>query len=261
MEGDYKGFDCHMPFEIGWAAATLISNIMGEMGYSPTAKRALENLLCDELFPYLEVLQDLFCAPGFQPSGKYGTAENNTLRGLIMLIYAWFNIVGEDIDPFDHIEPMIFGDDLLCSVSDDFIGAFNNVTYANFCSEYYGMTYTAANKGSELTEYLMWEEVTFLKRCFKYNSDLDLWQAPLDLDSIFKMVSWTLLSGNVSEFEQHQGAFSSFCWEIFPHSTSQAQYERITTRMSNILSDYHGTSFEPIKYFDIINAYEQAKTA
>jgi DNA polymerase III delta prime subunit len=90
MEGDYSGYDVSNPFEISHASATVVLNVLTHLGYNDYALNATRGILTDGLYPVVSVLGDIFIKPGMQPSGKYATAEDNSLRGLLMLMYAFY---------------------------------------------------------------------------------------------------------------------------------------------------------------------------
>jgi len=90
MEGDYSGYDLAMPVELAIASASLIYKLCQRMGYNDEALRMLAGVLTDQIYPYISVNRDLFVVPGYQPSGKYGTAEDNSLRGLMLLMAYWY---------------------------------------------------------------------------------------------------------------------------------------------------------------------------
>jgi hypothetical protein len=218
MELDYKSYDQCMPFDIGWAAASVVEKLCERLGYNEEAMVYVRGCLSDSLFPLVVMLGDVFSSPGLQPSGKAYTAEDNSLRQLIMLVYAWKSIPAlSDRDFFQYVMPLTYGDDLVAPVKIDVIDVFNNQVYANLCLELFGMTCTDSQKGSEMPAYLAVENVNFLKRNCKLRMDLNRYCGVLEIDSIFKSLEWTMPSDYVVEYEQATSTMQSALREIFFH--------------------------------------------
>lgn len=252
MEGDYSNYDQSMPWEIGHAAATVVYNVLKARGYNETALRMVSGLLTDLLFPVLEVNRDLFELPGMQPSGKYATAEDNSLRGVILLMYAWYSLEEtRDLPFFDNVLPRVFGDDVLASVKSGI--SFNNLVYRDFCDANYGISYTPALKGNSMTEFMDITTCSFLKRKFVYNEKLSRWVAPLDIDSLFKTLTWMIPSQVLPRDEQCLSAVTSVLWELVfhldedKHDSFRAEAEKCMTRIR------HGSHINLPTWNDIVN--------
>jgi hypothetical protein len=249
METDFGGYDTSMPPDIGAAANTIEYNVCKSLGYNEKALRILLGILSDDLMPTVVLNGALFRVPGYEPSGKYGTAENNTLRGLVLLVYSWIAMmtpygkkdshnVTTQYSPEDfwnYVLPYIYGDDEVAGVKDEVIDKFNNLTFAAFVEEKYGMTCTPANKGDQLTPYLSLNEISFLKRTFKWRDDLQHFVAPLALDSVMKAFCYRIPSKNVSEIEQVVDSTVSALRELFFHLTEK-EYEMRRLLFVNLVS-------------------------
>jgi hypothetical protein len=216
MEGDYGGYDLQMPFEIGLAAATVVHNVLQELGYNSHALTLVTGILHEGLFPYVHLNGNVFCVPALQPSGKYATAEDNSLRGLIMLAYAW-EVLCPDHDFFEYVVPLLYGDDMLAAVDEKFADSFNNITYSQFVDTVYGMEFTTASKESVSKPFVSPDEASFLKRTWARHPALGTWVAPLATDSIFKMLEWREPSDEVSEYDQTLSCIQSALRESFFH--------------------------------------------
>lgn len=232
MEGDYGGYDTSMPYDIGLAANTVVFRALQKLGYNDHALNMVRGILSDNMYPTVMMRGDLFAAPALQPSGKYATAEDNSLRGLILLVYAWITECtgfGAECshraktsrfkpeDFFSQIEPIIYGDDMLAGVKPSAKKFFNNQTYQTFCKEVYGLDFTSASKSSVMTKFLAWENTSFLKRKFVYREDLSHWVAPIDISSIMKSICYYLPSKTVSREDQLIDSCVSALRELFFH--------------------------------------------
>ena len=225
MEGDYTNYDQGMPFEIGLAASTVIIRVLRAKGYNERAIKITIGLLSDGMYPIVEVLSDLIMKPGLQASGKYGTAEENSLRGVIMLMYAWYaNPELKDSDFFEFVLPRTYGDDLLTAVSTRFSEKYNNVYYSRFCDDVYGLKYTSASKGDVSDKFLDIHTASFLKRKFVFDERLGKWCAPLAKSTLYKMLEWTMPSAHVSKHDQLIATFQSFLWESYISLRVEKEY-------------------------------------
>lgn len=253
MEGDYGGFDTSMPYDIGLGANTVIYNVLKHFGYDEDALLIVQGILSDNMYPMIVMLGAIFAAPALQPSGKYATAEDNSLRGLIMLLYAWvatctregrncsLNLTQEfEVDEFFlYVLAIIYGDDLVAGVSLRAQPFFNNNIYQTFCREIYGLDYTNALKTKEMKDFLERDEISFLKRTFRFDQDLGHWVAPLDRASIMKSICYVLPSTNVTQSEQLVDSCVSALRELFFH-TPRGEYDNLRKRFAIRCCDAFG---------------------
>lgn len=216
FDGDYGGFDTSMPYEIGLAASSVVYRIAEAMGYSKEALLELKGVLSDNLFPILEVLGDIFIAAGIMTSGSYGTAEFNCIRNVLMLMYyfrAHETLTLKDFD--EQFFKTTYGDDVTGVVKKIIQDRFNNVLYANFCKNIYGMDFTTPNKEESKVPLRKLEEFSFLKRTFAKHPQFGNIKAVLDLDSVYKMLYWVLPSDSVTSIDQLSATCSAALWELF----------------------------------------------
>jgi len=222
MEGDYGNYDQKMPYDIGMAGYTVMYNVLKELGYNDLTLQMLQGLISDMLLPYVLMCLDMFMIPGHQPSGKYGTAEDNSIRGVLMLMYAWYSTPECSGYYFwDCVKPGTYGDDLLNAVKEEFGDYYNNHTYQKFCADVYRLDYTSASKDGKLEKFVSKDKCTFLKRTFKYREDIGHTVSPLHLDSIVKSLEWYIPSRNITTEEQFKGIVTSALWELAFHMTKR----------------------------------------
>ncbi len=240
MECDYSSFDQMMPYDIGWASASVTFEIAKRMGYNEDALKHLKGVLTDALFPYIEMNKDVFCAPGLKPSGDGYTAEDNSIRHLIMLMYAWYkNAATKDLEFFDNVKPRTYGDDLLAAIKRAIAHIWNNKIYADLCQEYYGIKCTPAVKGDEFAEHLPLYATQFLKRTALFKEDLNRYVAVLDLNSIYKSLEWYMPSqAGLADWEQVSGSLSSALREMFFHLNSSSYTQFRDTIVQRFVAAY-----------------------
>jgi hypothetical protein len=251
MEGDYGGYDTSMPIGIGFMSNSIVYTVLKKLGYNAHALQIVKGILTENLFPTVVLNGTVFTPPGFQPSGKYATAEDNSLRGVILLRYAFtvmctplgynnalnlttkFNV--RDFD--DLLLPITYGDDMLCGVKDELAPYFNNITYEKFVREVYYMTFTTSDKKEQTEKFVRIEDISFLKRTFKYHPLMKRIIAPLDKDSIMKSLCYYLPSKEITPEEQIVQTCISALTELFFHCDEQSTYDTYRRKIIDKLAD------------------------
>lgn len=244
MAGDYKSFDTSMMYEIALAVSTIIYEVCKALGFNEIALIMLMACLTDNLFPIICMLGDLFEVPGMQPSGKYGTAEDNSVRNVVMLMYAWYCVT--ELPFYDYNLPVTYGDDLINVIKMCVLHIFNNLVFRDICRDHFGIEYTSPDKDTPLEESVPIESVEFLKRRFVYRQDIGEWAMPLDHNSLIKALQWVMPS-KVSEIEQMKSTLESVMWELAFH-LPEASY----TQMSQQLVDSFNDRYDLIVPMEII---------
>lgn len=215
MEGDYGNFDLTVPFDVRLASNTIKVNVLRACGYTEENLRVVKGLLTDSLFPLINLNNDVFCSPGQVLSGDVATADENTLLGEILLMYAWYTIIEENFT--ENVEERLYGDDMLAAINARFKELFNNEIYRDLCWDLYGMTYTSAEKGDKLDKFITWDKMSFLKRNFRWSEEFERYIAPLKMDSIYRSLTVYIPSSSVSPSDQFEGTFQSALMELFFH--------------------------------------------
>lgn len=259
MAGDYGSYDQKIPFDISWASCTVVYNLAKKCSYNEEALKIVQGILSDGLFSLICILKDLYMMAGLQPSGKLATAEDNSIKGVLLLMYAWYSLEEtRDFSFFEHNDPCTYGDDLGNSVDPNFAEYFNDIVYSAFCKKNYNMEYTASNKGDVYRPFTPLNEYTFLKRSFTYSEELGRMIAPLDLDSILKTLSWRLVSDSISEADQIFAMLQSTCYELWFHC-DRDKYKRI---VEWLFSRYVGHFGDVVSdYIDRLPSYEKLKAS
>lgn len=252
FEGDYGGYDQSMPFEIGMGANAIILKLLSELGYSDEQLLITRGLLSDNLFPRVEMLGELFQIPGLQPSGKYATAEDNSLRNLLIMVYMWLSFPeSEGKSFFDHVRPLVYGDDVIAAVKDaDF---FNAISYSETCEELTNLVFTSSSKGNIEHPYLSPSEMSFLKRTFVYYEPLGRIVAPLALDSIYKTLEW-MSPSEINIESHHEMLVNSSLRELFFHM-ERKKYGEVREVLGEILAEeFPESKFDLISYDQILDS-------
>jgi hypothetical protein len=216
FDGDYGGFDTSMPYEIGLAASSVLYRVAEKMGYTVDALLQMKGVLSDNLFPIIEVIGDTFIAAGLMTSGSYGTAEFNCIRNVLMMMYYFRSHPTLTLNDFyDGFFKTTYGDDVTGVVKKCIQDKFNNVLYAKFCKDIFGMDFTTPSKTESVVPLRKLEDFSFLKRNFAMHPQFGDVKAVLEMDSIYKMLYWVLPSNNVTSLDQLMATCSAALWELF----------------------------------------------
>lgn len=236
FDGDYGGFDTSMPYEIGLAASSFVYRLAEKLGYNDTALTMLSGVLSDNLFPHVEVNGDVFIAAGLMTSGSYGTAEFNCVRNNLLLMYYFASTPGLTLQDYkDNFLKTTYGDDVTGVVKSSISHLFNNVLYAEFCERVYGMEFTTPSKEKVVTPLRSLKEMNFLKRNFVVHPEYNCIKATLDMESIYRMLYWTMPSDKVTSADQLFATCNSALWELFLHLTRE-QWENFKIKLCDIIS-------------------------
>lgn len=249
LEGDWGGFDTSMPTDIAMMVATLITEVLRELGYNEKALKLVAALLSEDQSPAISFLQDVIIVLGLQPSGKYGTAENNSLRCLFLLMYYWYSNENlSDKDFFSYLKPVVFGDDVLAAIKEEVSNSFDNCKFAKFAEENYGMEFTNAQKTTDFEPHLTVDKVSFLKRRLHKHPASGVYVAPIEKDSIYKMLQWMIPSKFVSPSEQTAMTIDSALRESFFWLT-QDRYEDWRHYLLDCYESVYGMSDDVARHF------------
>lgn len=262
LEGDYGGYDCSMPFEIGVGANAIILALLQHLGYSNEQLLVTSGVLSDLLFPSVEMIGEMLRIPGLQPSGKYGTAEDNSIRNLLIMVYMWLSVDEcEKSDFFANVLPVSYGDDVLAAVKDDYAPYFNAISFSEMCESATNMTFTTATKGAVTHKFTTAEWMTFLKRSFRYHSALDRIVAPLSLDSIYKTLEWISPSQMVNEPTQMEQICVSSLRELFFHTDASCYAKIRVYLISGLRENYPGVQFALPTFEEILESLKGCPVA
>lgn len=193
--GDYSGFDNH---QSGYTVAFAMS-VLAAM-YDPndgdaTIRRTLIKLVVEHYHVFGSVLELRFCG---MPSGVSLTSEINSVTNLAFMLEAWRRVNSSCacyLSFFEHVKPLILGDDHVFSVSREYRNIFTPALLAKVVADY-GHVYTGADKGPPAKDLTPLENHTILKRSFRYDAALREWVGPLDLDVILELPFWSRSGGD-----------------------------------------------------------------
>ncbi len=149
-------------------------------------------ILIDELVDRYHLCENLiYIPPAGAPSGSPITDILNSIVNMLYIRVAWLEIVSESLDVFHNAVRLVtYGDDLIMSVSDQYINKFNSVTLCDFFKKY-NIKFTDQTKTGDIVPYRSLSTATFLKCGFaRHPLRPSIFLAPIDLDSIYGCLNW-----------------------------------------------------------------------
>ena len=217
VAGDYSNFDGTLLSYVLWAVLDIIND-----WYNDEHTLTRIALFCCIVHSTHLVRGVLYQWTHSQPSGCPITSILNCLYNSIIIRTAFLLLcpIGFDISHFtEHVTMISYGDDNVINVSPIVSPWFHQGTITRALAEL-GMTYTDESKsGRELTTRTI-EEVTFIKRSFRYDYQFNRRFAPLPLDHIMSILNYTSKSRTTDqldlEFQQVQSVYT----ELAQHGES-----------------------------------------
>lgn len=190
FDGDYENFDGGMIREF----QELLNEVLVENSEEPEIVR----LICSHLCETLHVGMDLsYITTHTVPSGHGLTAVYNSLINLMYIAYAYYVLVGKDMNAdlnsilaqmeLDIFSP-VYGDDVVLAVSDRVKEKFNAITYTMVMTDI-GLGFTSASKSAHSHPFDRLADITFLKRGFVAHRALQRIVGPLQIRVLAAMCS------------------------------------------------------------------------
>lgn len=218
IASDFKGFDKILSILLQNCCKKVFVDVAALGDFSEAELLALDTLLCDLITAVVDFFGTLVMLLGGEVSGHGVTTHHNSVANIILHVYAWVVICGEDkADEFWlNVFIRVLGDDIMAKVHPDY--PMYNHTNIQRVFDSIGIEYTMADKLSESRPYISFREVSFLKRTFRESEEFhDMMVAPLELDSIWKMLLYTIPSKAVSPEEQLAMSICAAKSEAFYH--------------------------------------------
>jgi len=222
IAGDYKSFDKRMSAQLILAAFDILIDLCETSGnYTAKQLRAMRCIAEDTAFPLIDFNGDLVQFYGSNPSGHPLTVIINSLVNSMYVRIGYKHVIG-DVSSFrDNVSLLTYGDDNIMSVS-LLKKEFNHTSLAEALYTY-GIIYTMADKEAESIPFIDIKDADFLKRKWRYDTDVGAFVAPLDETSIIKSLMMIVQSKTISDEEQMISIVSSAVREYFFHGKDKFQ--------------------------------------
>lgn len=198
MDGDFKAFDGSHSRQLMYTFKSLCDWFYGN-------ESLVRDVLLEDLFNSLHIHRGrVYIWSKSLPSGSFFTSLINCWNNLLLHRIAAcksftrvkalpLNVMTTNLAIHEYeqyVRTQVYGDDNMHWVDYPAQGWFNMGNHIQSMSEL-GYIYTDALKKGGVTTFLLWTEVSFLKRKFRKHDILKTIVAPLSLETICDMIQWT----------------------------------------------------------------------
>lgn len=226
IAGDYGKFDKRMIARIIVMAFWIIARIYHAAGFSAGECREIMCIGYDVAFSWCNFNGDLVEFLGTNPSGHPFTVIINSIVNSLYMRYAFYTLrpTGETCLFKEFVRLLTYGDDNVFGVhrSADW---FNHTAIAKVMKSI-NVEYTMADKGAESIPFIHINDVSFLKRRWVWNEDLNKFLCPLDEQSIIKSLTMWVPSSTVCKWEQMCDVITSANNEYFFYGREKFEEKR-----------------------------------
>jgi len=215
IAGDYGKFDKRMAAPFILSAFNILERLAKSAGWPDEDLRYIRCIAQDTAFPCIDFNGDLIEIQG-NPSGHPLTVIINCLVNSLYMRYAYLLISGKSLDSFqDNVRLATYGDDNIMGVSLD-CPNFNHTRIA-MAMKCIGVDYTMAEKEAASVPFIHIDDTTFLKRAFRFDSDIGCIVAPLDESSFHKMLTARLPKDDMAAEAHAMNVIETAQREYFYH--------------------------------------------
>lgn len=215
VAGDYGKFDKHMIADFIRAAYHIIAQVHKHAGFSDDAIREIYCIGEDTAFPVCFINGDLVEFYGTNPSGHPLTVIINSLVNSLYMRYCYMTLNPlKEVRSFKkNVSLFTYGDDNVCGVSTA-APWFNHTAIQREMANI-GVEYTMADKEAASVPFINIRDISFLKRRWVWNEDIQAYACPLEEDSIIKSLTMWVPSGSVDKHKQMVDVITSANFEYF----------------------------------------------
>lgn len=216
VAGDYGKFDKRMTADLILMAFKVIAAIYKRAGFSDEECRIIMCIGEDTAFSWCNFVGDLVAFLGTNPSGHPLTVIINSIVNSLYMRYCFYQLNPDEnkrlaFREFVHL--FTYGDDNIMGVSRD-VGWFNH-TAIQAELKTIGVEYTMADKLAVSVPFINISEVSFLKRKWRFDEDIQEWLCPLEEESIHKSLTVWTPSGTLDDYSQMCAVITSANNEFF----------------------------------------------
>jgi hypothetical protein len=237
VAGDYGKFDKKMTAQMILAAFDAIIAILKFAGWSAEDLLVVYGIAEDTAYSFVNCNGDLVMLYGSNPSGHPLTVIINSVVNALYMRYC-FIVLSEDKQCTSFkksVSLMTYGDDNVMGVCKS-IPWFNHTAIVEVLKSI-GVEYTMADKESKSVPYININDVSFLKRSWRWDEDVKAYMCPLEELSIHKMLCINIPSDSISVEAQMIFVMNSAVREWFYYG--QARFEEERAFLLDVVNKYN----------------------
>jgi hypothetical protein len=215
VAGDFKNFDKNMQPEELWWAFWIIIKLYESAGATDEDQKIRWAYAHDVMYAVVDLNGDLVEFFGTNPSGQILTVIINGLVHSNRMRYIFYIIYTVSTKFKDFVKLVTYGDDGGMSVNPTKI-KFNHCTIQAELGKI-GIRYTMADKDEKSVPYIHMDQMTFLKRSWRFDDDMGYYLAPISFTSISKALTVWRTSRSITPKQQAAAALEWANSEFFYH--------------------------------------------
>lgn len=233
IAGDYGKFDKRMLADFILAAFADIVGVHRAAGFDDEHCRILMCIGEDLAFSVCNINGDLVQFFGTNPSGHPLTVIVNSIVNSLYMRYAYCVLnPAAEVDSFrSNVRLFTYGDDNVSGISKSTPWYNHTAIQAEFAK--IGVEYTMADKQAESVPYIHIDDVSFLKRKWVWNDEVQAWMAPLEEASMIKSLTMWVPSKSDDQYKHMVDVVTSACREYFFYG--REKYEEKRAFFSSVL--------------------------
>jgi hypothetical protein len=213
VAGDYRFFDKKMNAVWILAAYRVLELILKAAKWSKEDRLVVTCIGYDTAFPVTDFNGDLVEFWGSNPSGHPLTVIINCIVNSLYVRYSW-RLAGNPLESFKiHVHLLTYGDDNCMGIDVSITNFHHGVLVEKLAT--IGVAYTMADKEAESVPFITMAEVSFLKRTWRFDETIGHHVAPLEHDSISKMLLRYIPSLDKCEEQDAVDRMATALWEYW----------------------------------------------
>nr|ULG00011.1 MAG: hypothetical protein 1 [Marnaviridae sp.] len=233
IAGDYGKFDKKMVAAFILAAFDILIGICKAAGWSEMDLMILRCIAYDTAFSNIDFNGTYIMIQG-NPSGHPLTVIINCLVNSLYIRYAFKMIYGGSLNNFYmKVKVATYGDDNILNVHPDY-HLFNHTSMAAELKKI-GVEYTMADKTSESIPFIHIDQISFLKRSFRFDEEVGAILAPLESSSFDKMMTSRVIKSHICSEAHSIAVIETALREYFFYG--RKIFEEKSTMMKEIISE------------------------
>lgn len=196
VEGDYKAYDQRLPAGIVEAAFSVLIDIASKLdGYTEDDIKIMRVIAEEVIYARVAWNGDIVELLAGVISGFFLTALVNSISNSLLLRCFFYSRGEHTFSPFrTHVKAITFGDDVGAHVDDTVATWFTFQGYQKFLAEH-DIGFTPADKDDENpAPHVSIDEFSFLKRKFRRDKERKLYASPIEVNSVYRMLSCVTIS-------------------------------------------------------------------
>ncbi len=260
VAGDFGSYDKKMAAALIVIAFQAISKIHEQAGFTDEECQKIMCIGFDIAFSICNFHGDLVEFFGTNPSGHALTVIINSIVNSLYMRYSYyFSNPSREVKSFrSNVNLFTYGDDNAMGVNKA-TPWFNHTAIQKVLASI-GVEYTMADKHSVSCPFIHIDNVSFLKRKWRWDTEIGAWMCPLEMASLHKTLTVWLPSSTIDKESQMVEIIHCVNNELFFHG--REEFEKHFSFFKSILNRYPFSELPKssllMSYDELVERYQQS---